>query len=64
MPLGNIIHLCIYIGYVNTIEHNFKTKCRQNKSPRSSVEKVFLEILQNSQENIRARVAFVIKLQD
>ena len=30
---------------------------------RSSVEKVFLEILQNSQENTCARVSFLIKLQ-
>ena len=30
---------------------------------RCSVEKVFLEILQNSQENTRARASFLIKLQ-
>ena len=30
---------------------------------RCSVEKVFLEISQNSQENICARVSFLIKLQ-
>ena len=30
---------------------------------RCSVKKVFLEILQNSQENTRARVSFLIKLQ-
>ena len=30
---------------------------------RFSVEKVFLEILQNSQENTRARASFLIKLQ-
>ena len=30
---------------------------------RCSVKKVFLEISQNSQENICARVSFVIKLQ-
>ena len=29
---------------------------------RCSVEKVFLEILQNSQENTRARVGFLIEL--
>ena len=29
---------------------------------RCSVEKVFLEISQNSQENISARVSFLIKL--
>ena len=31
--------------------------------PRSSIKKVFLEILQNSQENACARVSFLIKLQ-
>ena len=30
---------------------------------RCSVKKVFLEILQNSQKNICARVSFLIKLQ-
>ena len=30
---------------------------------RCSVKKVFLEISQNSQENICARVSFIIKLQ-
>ena len=30
---------------------------------RCSVKKVFLKILQNSQENTRARVSFLIKLQ-
>ena len=30
---------------------------------RCSLKKVFLEILQNSQENICARVSFLIKLQ-
>ena len=29
-----------------------------------SVKKLFLEILQNSQENICARVSFLIKLQE
>ena len=30
---------------------------------RCSVEKIFLEILQNSQENTCARISFLIKLQ-
>ena len=37
--------------------------CTKTVAPRCSVEKVFLEISQNSQENTCARVSFLIKLQ-
>ena len=38
-------------------------KASEAASRRCSVKKVFLEILQNSQENTYARVSFLIKLQ-
>ena len=41
------------------------TYCRYSEAvvQRGSVKKVFLEISQNSQENICARVSFLIELQ-
>ena len=41
----------------------FKSGLFRNSHRRCSVEKVFLEISQNSQENTSARVSFLIKLQ-
>ena len=38
-------------------------KCSEAVAQRCSVKKVFLEILQNSQENTSARESFLIKLQ-
>ena len=41
----------------------FKIKTAVSAMPQKSRQKVFLEILQNSQENTYARVYFLIKLQ-
>ena len=41
----------------------FAKKIQNQPSRGVSVKKVFLEVLQNSQENTCARVSFLIKLQ-
>ena len=48
--------------YENDVEESILDMCRSSHR-RCSVKKVFLEILQNSQENTCVRVSFLIKLQ-
>ena len=48
---------CIYVYLI------FKSSNSEAVSSSCSVKKVFLEILQDSQENTRFRVSFLIKLQ-
>ena len=53
---------------IKAIEDGFyhkviEAKCKEAVSRRCSIKKVFLEILQNSQENTCVRVSFLIKLQ-
>ena len=50
---------------LNTAEDAFERiefECKEIVVQRCSVKKLFLEISQNSQENARARVSFLIKL--
>ena len=70
--LGKIISICIKQRLSNSLglalSKNFATlklswKKAEAVARRCSVKKVFLEILQNSQENTCARASFLIKLQ-
>ena len=51
-----------FLANVPTL-YPLKTPENQSSHQNSSVKKVFLEISQNSQQNTRARVSFLIKLQ-
>ena len=52
--------LIIKYNVVNKYNKYFILPCR---GPEMSIKELFLEISQNSQENICARVSFLIKLQ-
>ena len=55
------MNTCAYIK--NCINVNSALMIYRSSHRRCSAKKVFLEILQNSQENTCARVSFLIKLQ-
>ena len=59
-PKNSEIH---YIKYTHIGNHVNKRIIIRSSQRRCSIKKVFLEILQNSQENTCARDSFLIKLQ-
>ena len=61
--LNTINCFCGYFGLNHHCTRKIKGSITEAVVPRCSIKKVFLEILQNSEENTCARVPFLIKLQ-
>ena len=61
--IGHKTFFFFFIGVLILISCSWIPPPAEAVARRCSVKKVFLEILQNSQENISARVSFLIKLQ-
>ena len=58
--------VCLTLRYLSLVQRYLDQRplglCLEAVAQRCSVKKMFLEVLQNSQENICARISFVIKL--
>ena len=61
--LNMINCFCGYFGLNHNCTRKIKGSVTEAVVPRCSIKKVFLEILQNSQENTCARVPLLIKFQ-